>query len=322
MGGLGDGSAHARPRRVLGGVALVSAARGGGRGRRAVSPRGGESRRDGDDAVLRVLGGATLALGAAAADDEGGWAPRRWFERVRARRRASERARVRAPARGGSSWARSRRARRVAPRGDAAERRGAVRAGRAASPRGGQERRSASATGSARRRRPGVEELGTANGGGPERAPGVSRDGRDGSSESPRSSGSAEGSASSRGERFGRGGTDRSEPFGGGATSAARARAEDRSDFRTLADAEAGAGGDGADLSSGAFVGASSRVGAVRDGVSSGDRCRFRPSAASRGAAGTGAGAGTLANRGTPRGASSRGSTSRTPGKEAREGGG
>ena len=134
-------------------------------------------------------------------------------------------------------------------RGDAAERRG-VFARDALRLREEEERRSASATGSARRRRPGVEELGTANGGSSERRPGVSRDGRDGSSESPRSSGSAEGSASSRGERFGRGGTDRSEPFGGGATSAARARAEDRSDFRTLADAEAGAGGDGADLSS------------------------------------------------------------------------
>jgi hypothetical protein len=126
-------------------------------------------------------------------------------------------------------------------RGDAAERRGVFARDALRLRDEEEERRSASATGSARRRRPGVEELGTANGGSSERRPGVS---------SPSSSGSAEGSASSRGERFGRGGTDRSEPFGGGATSAARARAEDRSDIRTLADAEAGAGGDGADFSS------------------------------------------------------------------------
>ena len=188
--------------------------------------------------------GATLALGAAAADDEGGGGGGGSSGFARAGERLS------AP---GSAlqlggFVMGALATLLYGRGDAAERRGVfARDGRL---REEEERRFASATGSARRRRPGVEELGTANGGSSERRPGVSRDGRDGSSESPRSSGSAEGSASSRGERFGRGGTDRSEPFGGGATSAPRARAEDRSDFRTLADAEAGAGGDGADLSS------------------------------------------------------------------------
>ena len=189
--------------------------------------------------------GATLALGAAAAADEGGGGGGGSSGFARAGERLS------AP---GSAlqlggFVMGALATLLYGRGDAAERRGVF--ARDARLREEEERRFASATGSARRRRPGVEELGTANGGSSERRPGVvSRDGRDGSSESPRSSGSAEGSASSRGERFGRGGTDRSEPFGGGATSAARARAEDRSDFRTLADAEAGAGGDGADLSS------------------------------------------------------------------------
>lgn len=189
--------------------------------------------------------GATLALGAAAAADEGGGGGGGSSGFARAGERLS------AP---GSAlqlggFVMGALATLLYGRGDAAERRG-VFARDARLREEEEERRSASATGSARRRRPGVEELGNANGGSSERRPGVSRDGRDGSSESPRSSGSAEGSASSRGERFGRGGTDRSEPFGGGATSAARARAEDRSDFRTLADAEAGAGGDGADLSS------------------------------------------------------------------------
>ena len=185
--------------------------------------------------------GATLALGATATDEGGGGGSSGFA-------RAGERLSAPGSALQLGGFVMGALATLLYGRGDAAERRGVF--ARDARLREEEERRSASATRSARRRRPGVEEPGTANGGSSERRPGVSRDGRDGSSESPRSSGSAEGSASSRGERFGRGGTDRSEPFGGGATSAARARAEDRSDFRTLADAEAGAGGDGADLSS------------------------------------------------------------------------
>ena len=259
--------------------------------------------------------GATLALGAAAADDEGGG--RRWFERVRARRRASERARVRAPARG----VRHGRARDASVR--ARGRRRAPRRVRADALRlrEEEERRSASATGSARRRRPGVEELGTANGG--------RRSGARGSLATvatvrrrahvrrgaPRGALRVAASASVAAERTGANPSAAARP---------RRRALARKTVRIFARSRTRRRA--REATGRIFLRSLRRCffpsrRRSRRGLF-GDRCRFRPSAASRGAAGTGAGAGTLANRGTPRGASSRGSTSRTPGKEAREGGG
>ena len=206
--------------------------------------------------------GATLALGAAAADDEGGG---RRFERVRARRRASERARVRAPARGvrhGRARDASVRARgrRRAPR--------RVRAGRA-SPRGGGEavrerdrERETTPPGCRRtwERERGV--VGAASGG-------LSRRSR-------RFVGEPKFVEERRGERFESRRALRSRRNGPERTLRRRrdlGGARSRGRPFGFPHARGRGGGRGRRRGGsffGAFVGASSRVGAVRDGVSSG----------------------------------------------------